>query len=296
MQWNIADLPIFASVVKHGGISSASRALRMPKSSISRFIQRLENDLQVRLFERNSRQMRMTREGEVFYKHCQLILEQIDSADAHMNGLTEQPNGKLNVSLPMAFSRLIFSKHIALFHQRYPDITLYISISPTPVDLIGDHIDVAVQVGVLPDSDLVAVPLIDSKLVWVAAADTAKKLATITSMADLVALVVVAEKRYNRTPLKVRFHQETTQITLTATIETTDPIMVKDAILSGLGVGLLPEIYCQEALAQGDLVEVAQQIALEARATSSAVYTSKRMLNARTRAFIDFLKEICRRD
>ena len=76
-------------------------------------------------------------------------------------------------------------------------------------------------------------------------------------------------------------------------IQTTDPIMVKDAVLQGMGVGLLPEVYCRDALASGDLVEVFNAISLQEKARSSAVYTSKRMLNARTRAFIDFLKEIC---
>lgn len=293
MKWNISDLPVFTSVVEQGGISNAARALRLPKSSVSRFIARLESDLNLRLFERNSRQMRMTQEGELFYKHCQLIMEQIEAADAHMNGLTATPSGELHVSLPMAFSRFVVSKHLPGFHQRHPEINLQISINPKPVDLIGDHIDVAVMVGDLPDSDYVAVPLIETPLLWITHRNNLHRYEHIRTAEALQSAVVFSEVRYNRTPIKVKIDGKQATVTVNASIETTDPIMVKDAIMLGEGVGLLPELYCREELKSGALVRVASGIQPISNARSSAVYTSKRMLNARTRVFIDFLKEVC---
>lgn len=294
MQWNIADLPVFAAVVDQGGVTRAARKLRLPKSSVSRFVNRLEQDLNVRLFERNSRTMRLTQEGEVFYKHAQLILEQVASADAQMNGLTDTPRGDLSVSLPMAFSRLIVSRHLPEFHRRYPNIRVHITVNPSPVDLIGDHIDIAVQVGVLPDSDYIAVPLTRHRLIWVAHPDLAPKINPVKDLAELTAAVKICEKRYNQAPLKVKFNQGPEKITLNAAIETTDPIMVKDCVLNRMGIGLLPSIYCREDLASGALVEVADNVELIEKAQASAVYTSKRMLSARTRVFIDFLKEVSR--
>lgn len=293
MQWNIADIPVFAAVVQHGGISSAARELRLPKSSVSRFINRLEQDLNLRLFERNSRQMRLTQEGELFYKHAQLILEQVESADAQMNGLNATPSGDLIVSLPMAFSRLVVSKHLAQFHQRYPDVRVHITVNPKPVDLIGDHIDIAVQVGELPDSEYIAVPLISHQLIWVAHPDIARRYAQVDDLSTLKDAVHICEARYNQTPLPVRYKGSKDSITLDAAIETTDPIMVKDSILQKLGIGLLPSIYCKEEIAEGRLVKVAEEFELLENAKASAVYTSKRMLSARTRVFIEFLKEIC---
>ncbi|MDB9894149.1 LysR family transcriptional regulator [Reinekea forsetii] len=293
MQWNIADLPIFVAVVEHGGISAAARALRMPKSSVSRFIHRLEEELQVRLFERNSRQMRMTQEGEIFHKHCQLIMEQIQSADAHMNGLTKEPSGELMVSLPMAFSRLVVAGHLHRFHSRYPGITVRVSISPVAVDLIGDNIDVAVQVGDLPDSDLIGVPLVESPLLWVATPAVARNLSRLDDLDRLVSQVKICEQRYNRTPLRVRIRGDLHSLTLNAALETTDPIMVRDTVLNGFGIALLPALYCYGEIQAGSLVQVAPEVVLQTTAKASAVYTSKRMLNARTRLFIDFLRELC---
>ena len=292
MKWNIADLPVFVAVVEREGISAAARALRMPKSSVSRFIQRLEDDLQVRLLERNSRQMRMTSEGEIFYKHCQLIMEQIEVADAQMNGLTHTPSGELTVSLPMAFSRHILAGHLHRFYERYPEIQLNILVSPTTVDLIGDHIDLAVQVGELPDSELIAVPLFETPLVWVANPNTFAADHRFDSLEDLLVEVKICERRYNKTPLLIRHHGEKQKAEIEASIETIDPIMVRDTVAAGTGVGLLPRIYCAELIDSGQLVEVGREYALDAPAKSSAVYTSRRMLSAKTRLFIEFLKEL----
>lgn len=293
MQWNIADLPIFTTVVEQGGISNAASQLRMPKSSVSRYISRLEEDLNLRLFERNSRQMRLTQEGEIFYKHAQLIMEQVQAADSHMNGLSETPSGKLTVSLPMGFSRYIVSRHVPEFHRRYPDIQVEYIISSKPVDLIGDHIDVAVQIGDLPDSDYIAVPLLTRRLIWIAHPDMADKFKRVEDLSELIAHVEMCEYRYNGVPLKIKHDGVSQQLTLHAPVETRDMLMVKDAVLDNFGIGLMPSIYCRDELESGQLVEVATNVELLPQAKASAVYTSKRMLNARTRVFIDFLKEIC---
>lgn len=292
MKWNMADLPVFVAVVEKGGISAAARSLRMPKSSVSRFIQRLEDDLQIRLLERNSRQMRMTSEGEVFFKHCQLVMEQIEAADAHMNGLTHTPSGELTVSLPMAFSRLVVAGHLHRFSQQYPDVQLKVQVTPGTVDLIGEHIDLAVQVGELPDSELIAVPLFETHLAWVASPEHSSAQQGFTSVSALLEQVRICEQRYNARPLPVRFQGERHKVTIDAAIETTDPIMVRDTVIAGLGVGLMPYLYCREAIASGQLIEVGREFAVEEVAKASAVYTSRRMLSAKTRLFIEFLREL----
>lgn len=292
MKWNMADLPVFAAVVEKGGISAAARSLRMPKSSVSRFIQRLEDDLQIRLLERNSRQMRMTSEGEIFYKHCQLVMEQIEAADAHMNGLTHTPSGELTVSLPMAFSRLVLAGNLHRFYLQYPDVQLKIQVTPGVVDLIGEHIDLAVQVGELPDSELIAVPLFETHLAWVASPKTLRANQSFQSVEKLLEQVHICERRYNGRSLPVRVQGERHKIEIDAQIETTDPIMVRDSVIDGLGIGLMPYLYCREAIAAGELVEVGREFAVEEVAKASAVYTSRRMLSAKTRLFIDFLREL----
>lgn len=292
MKWNIADLPVFAAVVEHQGISSAARALRMPKSSVSRFVQRLEDDLQVRLLDRNSRHVRMTSEGEVFYKHCKLIMEQVDAADAHMNGITHDPSGLLTVSLPMAFSRLIVAGNLHRFRKAYPDVELNIQITPNQVNLLGDHIDVAVQVGELPDSDMIAITLFETPLVWVASPAFLKTIPFPRTLDELLENVHICEQRYHNKPLKVRHGDQRQMLNIGGEIETTDPIMVRDTVIAGAGISLLPYLYVRDDIAQGRLRQVGHDWVIEPQAKASAVYTSRRMLSARTRVFIDFLKTL----
>ncbi|MFY0664234.1 MAG: LysR family transcriptional regulator [Natronospirillum sp.] len=292
MKWNIADLPIFAAVVEHQGISSAARALRMPKSSVSRFVQRLEDDLQVRLLDRNSRHVHTTAEGEVFYKHCKLILEQVEAADAQMNGITSQPNGLLTVSLPMAFSREIVAGKLHRFSKAYPDVELNIQITPNQVNLLGDHIDVAVQVGDLPDSEMIAVTLFESPLIWVASPAFLKTIPFPRALDELLDNVHICEQRYHNKPLMVRHDDKLLPLSIGGEIETTDPIMVRDTVIAGSGISVLPYIYCREEIAQGKLRQVGHDWQIEPMAKASVVYTSRRMLSARTRVFIDFLKTL----
>jgi DNA-binding transcriptional LysR family regulator len=192
----------------------------------------------------------------------------------------------------MAFSRHVLAGHLQRFHQQYPDIQLNIQVSPVAVDLIGEHIDLAVQVGELPDSELIAVPLFETPLVWVASPTQYEQGHRFSNLEALVKAVQVCERRYNRTPLVVRYQGERERIELDASIETIDPIMVRDTIVAGCGIGLLPLLYCRELIDQAKLVTVAPDVMLDQVAKASAVYTSRRMLSAKTRLFIEFLREL----
>lgn len=292
MNWKLSELPVFVAVVECGGVSAAARQLRMPKSSVSRSVQRLEDDLRMRLLERNSRQLRMTSEGQAFYRHCQLIMEQVEAADAHMNGLVQAPSGELTVSLPVGFSRYVMAGRLGDFQQRFPQVSLKVEVTPRAVDLIGDHIDVAVQVGDLPDSDLIATPLFATPLIWVGSGSRYRADQTFADLEELHAHIHICERRYHRMPIEIMVGGQRRQLRIQAPLESSDPVLVRDTVMAGHGIGLMPRAYCLAELAAGTLVEVGRAFR-PARATrASAVYTSRRMLSSKTRAFIDFLRDL----
>ena len=144
MKWNIDDIPSFIAAVEQGGISAAASKLNISKSTVSKALSRLEEALGVRLLDRNSRNVRVTSEGQAFYQHCIRIMEQVNEANGQMAGLISEPQGKLVAALPIAFSREFVAQHIEQFRQRYPDIELEIIITSSPVDIIRDQIDLAV--------------------------------------------------------------------------------------------------------------------------------------------------------
>jgi len=295
MQWNINDVPIYMAVVEKNGVSAAADFLNMPKSTVSKVLSRLEQALGVRLLERNSRNVRITSEGEAFYRHGLLIMEQVDDANAVMSGLTAKPTGRLVVALPMAFSREIVANHLVQFHAQYPEIHLEIIVTSHPVDIIRDQIDLAVVVGAQADSELIVKTLYQSELVWVTSPDYAAHNNLGKTKQDLLSHIQVCEKRYaeKRFPIRVDGHKDQLDLSYNI-IHVNDPITVREAVMHGSGVSLVPDQYCKRQLDEGQLIKVYEHIGFDTSASAlSVIYPSRRLISNKTRAFLDFLVEIC---
>jgi DNA-binding transcriptional LysR family regulator len=294
MDWSIDDVPVFVAVVEHNGITAAARYLEIPKSTVSTSLTRLEAGLGVRLVDRNSRNLRMTEDGEIFYRHAKQILEQVDETAAIMSGLTSVPSGRLVVALPMAFGREVVAPRLKLFKDRFPLVDLDIIITSHPVDVVRDRVDLAVVIGELHDSDVIVKPLCRGGLVWVASPDYARSHELTGGLDDLLGHIQICEKRYSdgRVPVRIGGHKRFLPIARSV-IRVNDPTVVREAVILGCGVSFLPRRYCGAALEQGRLVEVFDTVHFDIEAsTLSAVYPSKRLLSGRTRAFLDFLAEI----
>lgn len=293
--WNLDDVPVYLAIVDKRGISRAALALGVSKSMVSKALGRLEEALGVRLLERNSRNIHVTTEGATFYRHAVLIMEQVNETQAIMAGLTSVPCGRLSVALPIAFSREIVSPHLERFHQQYPLVELDILITSHMVDIIREQIDMAVVVGPLHSSELVVTKLYRGGLVWVAGAMYVEQNLLGESLTDLRSHIRICEKRYGFTHFPVRVGEQKLYIDLsTGLMHVNDPIAVREAVLHGCGVSLLPWQYAKRHLENGQLVNVFQQVEFEAESAElSAIYPSRRLLSNRTRAFLDFLKQIC---
>ena len=155
MKWNLDDIPVFLAIIERGGVSAAANTFGMPKSTVSTTLTRLEQDLGLRLIDRSSRSLRITAEGEVFYRQAQQIMEQALATDSLMADLGSVAKGRLKVALPPAFSEEFVASHLLDFRQQHPEIDLEIVITSQGAELIRDQVDIAVVVGDLEDSELV---------------------------------------------------------------------------------------------------------------------------------------------
>ena len=299
MNWNVDHLPAFVAVADHGGISAAARHLAAPKSTVSRAVARLEEDVGLQLFVRGSKSLRLTHDGSQFYQHAIRILEQVDAASAELAGLSESPRGRLTVALPMAFGREIVGPHLTSFRAANPEIRLDLRIGSGTPDLLRDAIDLAVVVGAAADSDLVQQKLIETPLIWIASPEVAAGLPPDPDPdPDLLAsLVGIVESRYAEGPLALHDlrsdarHQvmlDTAQLT-----QVNDPILVRDLVCAGGGLSFAPDIYCRADLARGALVHLYPDIRIEHQSSLLLLYPGRRLLPKKTRVFIDFLHEIC---
>jgi len=295
MHWNIDDVPVFVAAVDHNGITAAAKWLGMPKSTVSKSISRLENALGVRLLERNSRNIRVTTEGERFYRQCLHILEEVHEADVLMAGLQTVPSGKLLVALPPAFCQEFVAPRLGEFRQDYPQIDLELTVTSRAVDLLRDQIDIAVVVGTQEDSELISKTLLTGKLIWVTSPEYENSDRLGRDLNDLLSNIQICEKRYATRRFRVKIDGQIAFVDLDRNITPIDdPISVRTAVIHGAGVSFLPEQYCREQLRNGDLVEVYKHISMDASTSRlSVVYPSRRLLAGRSRAFLEFLNRIC---
>lgn len=295
MTWLIDDVPIFLAVVDHHGVTAAADYLNISKSKVSKSLSRLEDALGTRLIERNSRNIRITSEGETFFRHGQLIMEQVVDTRAVMSGLTSNPSGKLVVAFPMAFARDILARHLPDFHQQYPDIQLELIVSSHPVDTIREQVDISVVVGALDNSELIAKPLYHGNLICVTSPAYAQAHRLGNTEKDLISHIQICEKRYaiNQFSLKVKKRKCFVDLSQTA-MQTNDPLVVREALIQGFGVSIVPEQYCKTQIYSGELIRIYQNITFDTTASIiSAVYPSSRLMSSKTRAFLDFLQHIC---
>ena len=298
MNWNADHLPALVAVAEAGGISAAARKLGEPKSTISRAISRLEDDIGLQLFVRGPRSLRLTHEGGQFYQHAVRILEQVEAASAELAGLSESPRGTLTVALPMAFGREIVGLHLASFQYEFPEIRLDLRIASGQPDLIRDAIDMAVIVGSAADSDLVQQSLIDTPLIWIAAPEVAATLPETPSMDELASMIRAVEARYGAAPVSVVDGNGITRdIALRGErmMQVNDPIMLREFVRAGGGLSFAPDLYCRAAIAEGTLTQVYPEVRIRQESSLSLLYPRRRLVPKKARAFIDFLKNICTR-
>jgi DNA-binding transcriptional LysR family regulator len=250
-------------------------------------------ELGLRLLERNTRRVRVTSEGETFFRQCQLIMEQVQETDELMAAITAIPSGRLCVAVPPAFCIEVLSPHLAEFRRRYPLIDLELVITASPIEVSQSHFDLAVVIGGQSNQELVERTLFSGRLVCVASPDYAARNDLGRTPAELAAHVLICERRYMVAPLPVKWNGNNATIDLTRSMITVNNLLVvREAVVGGAGVAFLPDRYCARQLRSGELVEVARHVELDiATSISSIVFPRRRF--ASSRAFVDFLLEIC---
>ena len=296
MKWNVDHLPAFVAVAEVGGISAAARRLGEPKSTISRAISRLEDDIGLQLFVRGPRSLRLTHDGGQFYQHAIRILEQVEAASAELAGLSETPRGTLTVALPMAFGREIVGPHLAGFQTDFPDVRLDLRIGSGQPDLIRDSIDMAVIVGSATDSDLIQQRLINTPLIWIAAPAIASALPENPTPDELAFLIGAVETRYGAAPVSVLDGAGAARdiaLRRERMMQVNDPILLREFVRANGGLSFAPDLYCRAAIREGSLVRVYPHLQIRQESSLSLLFPGRRLLPKKAQVFMSFLRDIC---
>jgi DNA-binding transcriptional LysR family regulator len=288
-----AALTAFVEAAGSNNFSRAAERLNIKASTVSRYIKDLEQDLGIALFNRSTRTLHLTEGGETFLLHARQVLIQLEQAKAATSALNQHPRGVLKLNVPPAFCRHHLMPRLKSFLERFPQIKLEVVLETSQVNLIQEGVDLAIRIGVLADSTLMARKLSDETLmVCVSPAfaalhdqpSTPLELARYPAilgahLADEVTLVC---------------EDDAVQLSLPGSLRVNDLDAQLMAAKAGLGVALLPDWLVAKSVGQGDLQVWLPHWRGQPTSRRSAiwfVYPPKRVVSSKVRCFIDFIVE-----
>ncbi|SAK66934.1 LysR family transcriptional regulator [Caballeronia ptereochthonis] len=288
-----AGVVAFLAVANEGSFAKASDRLGIGRSAVSRNVQKLEAQLDARLFLRTTRSTSLTREGELFYKNCQPGVERIVQALEDMRELRNgPPSGHLRIASAPGFGRKVVAPLLSGFNARYPDIALELLLNDRPCDFTAERIDVAFRDGHMEDSEVVAKQLIPMQMVLCASPGYAREHGLPRHVDDLdrhrcigfrTSAGRIADWEFKVDGLPQKRSPATRQIF-------NDIDLMLQAVLGGQGIAQLPAYMVCDPLKAGRLVMCLAQHAPD-DGGHYLCYLSRKHLPARVRVFVDYMTE-----
>jgi DNA-binding transcriptional LysR family regulator len=285
-------LRVFERVASLQSFSAAARSLGLPKSSVSRSVAQLEAELGTRLFQRTSRAVVLTESGIALRDRCGDILARVDETVEFVGTFGGNPRGLLRISAGIGFGLNVLSELLPEFLARYPDVTVSLDLTSRSVDLIATSTDVAIRMGPLPSSELVAKRLgTIHRYLCVAPSYVARKSTprTIAELRDHDAIELPGSEGRPRRWIFSKPNGESKSVDLSPRIIVNDPLTIYRLVLNGAGVGGLSAYLCEADIEAGRLVRLFPEWTLPS-VEVNAVFPSNRELSPTVRAFVDFLK------
>jgi DNA-binding transcriptional LysR family regulator len=281
-------MAVFVAVAGEGSLSAASRRLNVPLATVSRKLSDLEAHLKTRLLIRSTRQLTLTDAGRDYLAACRQILEQVDEAELVASGAYANARGELVVAAPLTFGRLHVVPVVAEFLEQYPEVDLRLLLGDRNVNLLEEHVDVALRIGALPDSSLVAKPLGTIRHVVCASPLYLARFGAPTSLADLSShRCVTFEQLMASTAWTFTDARGSQRVAVRSRLSVTTADAAIAATLAGVGLTRVLSYQVADALRDGTLVRVLQEHE-PAGLPVNMVHAGQGRLPMKSRAFIDF--------
>jgi DNA-binding transcriptional LysR family regulator len=282
-------MAVFAAVIDGGSLSAAGRRLNVPLATVSRKLADLEAHLKTRLITRSTRKLVLTDAGRDYLGACRQILEQVDEAERAASGAYAKVQGQLVVAAPIVFGRLHVVPVAAAFLEAHPEVDIQLRLGDRNVDLIEEHIDVALRIGALPDSNLVAAQLGMVRRVVCASPAYLERFGAPQSIDDLAAHRCITfdglEAMSAWTFASADGYKRHAHVRSRMTVSTADAAI--EAALLGLGLTRVLSYQVADAVHDGRLVRLLVDEESPA-VPASLIYPGQGRLPMKTRVFIDF--------
>ncbi|MDF0606987.1 LysR family transcriptional regulator [Neisseriaceae bacterium TC5R-5] len=287
----LKQLQTFVAVASQGSLSAAARQEGVVPAMIGRRLDALEERLGVKLLVRTTRSISLTQEGLAFFEDCQRILTDLGDAEAAVASGSGRARGHLRISAPAGFGRRHVAPHIIGFQQKHPEVKVTLELSDRLVDLQRERIDCAIRISDLADSSLVAMRLAENRRVVVAAPAYLSKHGIPHSLDDLAHHNCLSLGESQSRGWSFLDRGQPVNLRVSGQQECNDGAVLHDWALQGLGLAWRSLWEVRDDLSEGRLVSV-----LDGYSSPDypvyAVVTQRRLLAARVRHFIDYLRSI----
>jgi DNA-binding transcriptional LysR family regulator len=286
----LTNLEVFNKVVETGSFTAAAEKLGLSRAAVSKHVKDLEGRLGVRLLNRTTRKVSPTEMGRAYYERTTRILADLGEADHAVNVMQTEPKGKLKITAPGSFGAKAIASISADFLVQYPEIQLELGLNDRVVDIVEEGFDLAVRIGELTDSSLIARRLAPFRRILVASPEYVQRHGEPKAVQDLRNHNCIRYQFPGRPPgwrlIGPDGREHSVEVAGNFTVNS--GAVVVDAVVKGLGIALVPTFSAVDHLCAKRLVAILPQYRPRDTAIH-ALYPPNRHLSAKVRAFIDFL-------
>jgi DNA-binding transcriptional LysR family regulator len=292
---SIDAIPVFVKVVEAGSFSGAARLLDMPKTTVSAKVAALEHQLGVKLIQRTTRKLHVTEAGVAYFRHCANAIRELELGEAALQETKGEPTGLLRVTAAVDIGHLVLPRIVQAYLVRYPNTSIEMLVSNRVVDLIGEGVDLAIRVGTLKDSSLIAKRFFDVGTTLWASPDYLKKIGAVSHPRNLAKAAFVGFRGMNT--LRITNGKSNIDVPMTGRIIADDLLAIKALAVLGEGIAWLPDFLAADAAKAGALVAV-----LPAWKSTSMgnhihfVYAGRKYASPKVQAFIKVAEEVVASD
>lgn len=288
---DLGDLQVFTKVVETENLTKAGTALGMPKSTISRRISRLEEQLGTQLLHRTTRAVTVTQDGALFFEYCMRSLGVLRDGERALQDRKNVPQGVVRIAIPYVLGQSLIGPLLASYLEQYPGVRLVSVLSDDAVGLLKGGFDVAIGIGPFSDSELVAVKLGSTGCGVFGAPGYFERKGSPQTPAELPRFDLLATGSVDRRH-RWDLHNDSaaTAVEFSPRLICNDLLLLRQAVLSEIGIANLPAFLCKRDLAEGRMVDV-----LPGWQTADmnfyALFPDPRGIPVRIRSLIDYLVE-----
>lgn len=290
---NISNIQLFVNVVEEGSFSAVARSMEVTPSAVSRQISQLEKELGARLFQRTTRKQSLTEAGDIYFQHAKRLVDDIEVAKLAVKKLVDKPSGRLRITAEADFALTFIEPILPEFLQLYPEIQISINMNSAQLDLIDENLDLALRIGHLDNSSLTARKLGDSQSVICASPNYLLKHGQPTHPHDLQThncLSFNTKISNNRWRFEMANHP--IEVPIKGSLSVNSLSFLRKAALKDVGIIMIPKWMVHDELLQESLTPILEAFSIMQPSTPiNAIFTNKRQLAPKTRAFIDFLTQ-----